>query len=314
MTFTIKWVGPPASYTPGRARPAQFITLHTTEGSEGPTSAENGVAYDKRRTDGTSCHYFTDSEGAALCEVRDADRSHSALWHGNEIGIHIEIFGRAGQSGSQWADAASRATLETTAQLVAHLCKAHGFPARRLSVAETRAAYYGAAGKRPKGINDHYTITRAFPEDGGTHTDVGPNFPWALFLGLVAEAMGDEVAELFVKAGDKSEGVKYLQRRLVRLSYLKADQVTGTYDSATTAAVKKYRTERLDKDDVGAGTSVTGWMVNSMDEELAKIRAKGAKGDPGPAGPAGKDGAPGEPGPTIGQHFTVEVVEAAPES
>lgn len=318
MALEIKWVGPPASYTPGRARPAQYVTLHYTAGSEGDTSAEAGVAYDKRRTDGTSCHYFTDSAGAALQEVRDGDRSHSALWHGNEIGIHIEICGTA-QTRAQWLDAVSHATLQTTAELVAHLCKAHGFPAKRLGVAETRAAYYAeSATLRPRGINDHGTVTAAYPEDGGTHTDLGPNFPWDVFMTMVGDAMeGNVPSDLFPKLGDKSEGVKYLQRRLRDLKYLGATAaIDGVYDAQLAGVVKKYRSDHLDPADVGSGESVTGWMVDHMDKALAKIRTpKGDKGDPGPAGPAGKDGRDGEDGedgadgvPQPGQTFSASVV------
>lgn len=178
------WVGYPRSYTPGRRRSPQFVTLHYTAGSEGPMSAENGAAYDKIRTDGTSTHYFTDSAGPALQEVPEGDRSHSAFFHGNEIGIHIEICGTR-QTRDQWLDATSYATLVTTAALVREVCVRQGFPMRRLSVAETRAAYYNAAGSRPAGINDHAAITLAYPEDGGTHDDVGVAFPWDVFMGLV---------------------------------------------------------------------------------------------------------------------------------
>lgn len=190
MTFAIKWVGPPRSYTNGRARQLRYVTLHYTAGSEGPTSAENGVAYDKSRTDGTSCHYFTDSLGPALQEVRDEDTSHSALYHGNALGIHIEICGTA-QTRAQWLDTTSRATLQTTAELVAYLLKKHHLPNRRLTVAETREAWYADADERHEfeGYNDHGTVTRAYPEDGGTHTDLGPNFPWDVFSAMITEAM-----------------------------------------------------------------------------------------------------------------------------
>lgn len=185
------WVGYPRSYTAGRARAAQYVTLHYTAGSEGPSSAENGASYDKTRTDGTSCHAFVDSQGLPCREVPDGDRSHSALWHGNEIGIQIELCGTK-QSRSQWLDPVSMATLQYAADLVADICQRHGFPIKRLSVSETRAAYYASSGKRPKGINDHYTVTQAYPEDGGDHTDVGSDFPWDVFLDLVKEA--DDVA------------------------------------------------------------------------------------------------------------------------
>jgi N-acetyl-anhydromuramyl-L-alanine amidase AmpD len=191
------WAGYAASYTPGRARPIQFVTLHYTAGSEGPLSAEGGVAYDKRRSDGTSCHYFTDSQGPALQEVPDGDRSHSARWHGNEIGIHIEICGTV-QTRAQWLDPVSLATLTTTAELVRELCDRHGLEKRRLTVAETRAAYYGKT--KPTGINDHYSCTYAFPEDGGDHTDVGPEFPWDVFMEMVTE--GGDMADSDLVQGD----------------------------------------------------------------------------------------------------------------
>jgi hypothetical protein len=98
---------------------------------------------------------------------------------------------------------------------------------------------------------------------------------------------GDDVSDLFPKFGDKSEGVKYLQRRLVRLGYLTTAQIDGTYGAVTTAAVKKYRSDHK-VDVVGDGKSVTGWMVDSMDAELrvkeGKPGPQGEKGDPGPAG------------------------------
>lgn len=184
MNNPMLWVGYPRSYTAGRNRPVQFVTLHYTAGSEGPTSAEGGANYDKNRTDGTSCHAFFDSQGPGLQEVPFGDRSHSAYFHGNEIGVHYEICGTI-QTRAQWLDATSMATLRTCAQATYYACEALGLQLRRLSVAETRAAYYGAPGQRPKGINDHATITAAFPEDPGNHTDVGTAFPWDIFMGMV---------------------------------------------------------------------------------------------------------------------------------
>lgn len=174
------YVGPPKSYTKGRVRPLQGIAWHCTEGSEGPQSAEAGVAYDKRRADGTSTHEFADSNGA-LMTVRAADRAHTLRYHGNEIFYSIEICASAGQTPAQWADATSRATLDVVAQRTAALFIEQGWPVERLvrlSVAQTRAAYYGPAGQRPVGVVGHVDVTKAFPEDQGSHWDPGPNFPW----------------------------------------------------------------------------------------------------------------------------------------
>jgi hypothetical protein len=192
----VLWVGYPKSYTPGRKRNVQAVYLHYTAGPEGPTSAEAGAAYDKRRTDQVSTGYFTDSLGPALQEVPDGDRSHTTRFHADEIGISIEICGTV-QTRAQWLDPVSLATLVTTAGLVAILLTRHGLAFKRLSVAELRRAYYSDT--TITGIADHNTATLAFPEDGGTHTDVGTAFPWDIFMGLVRDALntgGSDMAKI----------------------------------------------------------------------------------------------------------------------
>jgi len=185
------WVGYPRSYTPGRNRPVQYVCLHGTAGNEGPTAAENGAAYDKTRTDGTSCHYFTDSAGPALQEVPDGDRAHCALFHGNEIGVHIEICALP-QTRAQWLDPVSYATLVTTAALTREICQRHGLALKLLTVEETRAAYYAPVGQRPTGITEHARVTQAYPEDGGDHMDLWDGFPWDVFMELVLEGEGED--------------------------------------------------------------------------------------------------------------------------
>lgn len=199
----ILWVGYPKSWTAGRKRRPQVVVLHYTAGSEGPTSAEAGADYDKRRTDGTSTHYFTDSAGPALQEVPDGDRAHTARYHGNEIGIHIEICGTV-QSRSQWLDPVSYATLVTTAGLVAILLQRHGFAFRRLTTEELRRAYYNDSSIT--GIVDHNACTYAFPEDGGTHTDVGANFPWDVFLDLVGQQLSGGMNMKLIQCDDGPAG------------------------------------------------------------------------------------------------------------
>jgi len=55
--------------------------------------------------------------------------------------------------------------------------KKWNIPVRHLTVTEVRSGVKGFCG--------HVDITRAFPADGGTHTDPGPNFPWTRFLNMV---------------------------------------------------------------------------------------------------------------------------------
>lgn len=182
-----KWAGPPASYTKGRrSGQPSVIVIHTTEGSEGPASAEDGAAYDRRRTDGTSTHFFVDSN-SIVQEVLVSDEAHAARTHGNDIGIQIEICGHAAQSGAQWADAASAPTIENVARLCVALRKKYGtgrFPLARLSGSKLRAAWNGGG---TRGFCGHVDITRAFPEDKGTHEDPGPNFPWSKLFARISQ-------------------------------------------------------------------------------------------------------------------------------
>lgn len=188
------WAGYPKSYSRGRSRPIQYIVVHITVGPEGPNSAENGVAYDKVRTDGTSTHVFVDSNTVAR-EVPDGDRAHTARYHGNEIGLQMEICGYI-QTAAQWADATSQATLRLAARMAAEWCRLHGIPVRRLSVNEVRAAYYNSSGSRPKGFCGHIDVTQAYPEDNGSHTDPGAEFPWTQFLQMVQQELGGNMPKI----------------------------------------------------------------------------------------------------------------------
>lgn len=170
----------PRSWTAGRA-PGEpsVIFIHTTEGSEGRRSAEDGASYDQRRTDGTSTHFFVDSDSVIQC-VYTWDRAHAARSHGNAVGIQIEVCGRAGQTTAQWADAASLPTIENVARLCVALRKKYGkarFPLINLTPAQLRAGKHGFA--------EHYDATRAWPQDHGTHNDPGPNFPWKRLFTLI---------------------------------------------------------------------------------------------------------------------------------
>ena len=254
----ILWAGYPKSYTKGRVRKVQYVCLHYTAGHEGPTDAENGVSYDKRRTDGTSTHYFTDSLGPALQEVPDGDRSHCARYHGNEIGIHIEICGTR-QTREQWLDSVSKPTLETTAYLTAVLLKRHNLAFKLLTVAETRAAYYNSV--KPTGITDHSRVTQAYPEDNGDHMDVGTAFPWDVFLDMVSRWLDPNKPvppsgggnEMYCKYLDKTPNVKSMQLLLLSCdpTCLPNDGADGDYGGETAAALVKLKVSATDGKNYG---------------------------------------------------------------
>ena len=177
-----KWI-PPRSYTRGRADPPPlWIVIHTTEGSEGPSSAEDGAAYDQQRKDQVSAHFYVDSSSIVQC-VRTADTAHPAAYHGNLYGIHIEVCGRAGQSAKQWDDAASRATLVQLSGLCRTLRRKYPMPLVNLTPAQVR-------GLNVKGFCEHKDVTLAWGES--THTDPGPNFPWSKLFSLINQGAEDD--------------------------------------------------------------------------------------------------------------------------
>lgn len=165
---------PPASYTSGRGPFGQWagVCWHYTAGAESTHSARDGAAYDDRRTDGTSCHFFVDGNPdphlGIIQEVDTNDRAHSALYNGNGRFFHIELCGTL-QTRAAWLDPISRQTITNAAKVTAWLCKMYDIPLVRLVDRQVRTG---------RGICGHVDITNGFPEDNGSHTDPGPAFPW----------------------------------------------------------------------------------------------------------------------------------------
>lgn len=220
------WAGPPRAYGTGRdGKAVRLSVIHYTAGSESRSSAENGAAYDKTRTDGTSCHVFHDPD-SSVQEVLRKDRSNSAFSKGNRLGIHHELCGTA-QTRAQWLDEASDAILWRAARAVAKDCQDFGLEPRRLSVSEVRAAWYSFP-NGPRGICGHVDITRAFPEDGGTHTDPGDGFPWDVFLARVNQLLNTTTS------GD-DDMTPEQDRRLYNLDRLNSALLSG---ADTVTAVK----------------------------------------------------------------------------
>jgi len=170
---------PPRAFGTGRAGyPVQYVVIHYTAGSERSTSAEDGAAYDQRRTDGTSTHYFVDSNSVVQC-VYTRDRANAAFHYGNRYGIQYELCGTV-QTRAQWLDAASDATLTNAARQIARDCIKYQLPVRRLTTAQMRNG--------EKGICGHVDVTNAYGL--GDHTDPGPEFPWDVLLARINQFLG----------------------------------------------------------------------------------------------------------------------------
>lgn len=246
----------PKSYTKGRVSKAypDVIFIHTTEGTEGLKSAEAGAEYDTRRTDGTSAHFFVDQDSTIQC-VYTWDEAHTARKTGNDKGIQIEVCGKAGQSKSQWADPASRGAVNQAADVAVAVRKKYGkarFPLRNLTPAQLRAGENGFA--------EHYDATKAWPSDGGTHTDPGPNFPWGLLFDLIEQkerAMADKPLKQHTLQALDGLSLPVLKHGM-------KDQDYRGY----------WNVSRLQQQ-VGCEV-VDGWYG---DETAAKVKAKVKKGD-----------------------------------
>lgn len=279
---------PPKSWTDANRSSVQLVVIHTTEGAARASAAEDGASYDQRRTDGTSTHYFHDSDSTVQC-VRTADQAHAARTQGNRRGIQHELCTRA--DSANWGDAYHQAMLRQAAKQAARDAKKWGIPVRHLTVAQVADGVKGFCG--------HWDITRAFPQDNGTHTDPGGNFPWSQFLGMVqaeitAPGSLTEEEDMLVKKGDSGEEVKFWQFVLGDLGF-PVGTVDGDYGPATEAAVNAHRA----KYGQGPNPSISGWHAWRLFADLADKRAgaDGAPGKTGPAGPAGPAGVAGPAGP-----------------
>lgn len=214
----------PAAYGRGRdGKSVRYVVIHYTAGSERSTSAEDGAAYDKRRTDGTSTHYFHDQDSTIQC-VLTGDRANAARHRGNRLGIQHELCGTE-QTRAQWTDKASMGTLLRAARQVARDCRKYDIPVRRLSVAETRAAWTDYP-RGPKGIVGHVDVTKAYPEDGGDHTDPGPQFPWTIFLDMVRAELNPPEKENPM-AGITDDDAEKIARAVVNQKLGRSDETVG---------------------------------------------------------------------------------------
>ena len=272
---------PPKSWRNANRRSVQLIVIHTTEGHEHATSAEDGAAYDARRTDGTSTHYFHDQNSTVQC-VRTADIAHTAKEQGNLRGIHHELCGRAGQTPAQWADLASAGTLRQAARQCARDAKKWTIPIRLLTPAQVAA---GA-----KGFCGHHDITRAFPRDRGDHTDPGRYFPWSDFLDMVQDERQDGVSQADVIAALASpEGQKLIGRGA--WNHVEPDPITGK-PTIRMGGTERWQDARRNEQTAKILAAITAGRVDAhqlaapLAQALAPLLA-GALPDAGDDAPAG---------------------------
>lgn len=145
------------------------VVIHDTEG----TTASGGAHTLTTRTDASTQLVCDDSvtyrivpELTVPCGVRDV----------NSWTLHIEQAGIASWSERTWRTKVK--TIQRAAFWTAFWMKKFDIPAHFLTTPEINA------GKR-KGYTSHNNLSLS-SVSSSTHTDPGPNYPWALFRNLLA--------------------------------------------------------------------------------------------------------------------------------
>lgn len=157
------------------------VVIHSTESENLPGSAEAiaGPGWFGGPSAGTSAHKVVDQN--SICEGVHRD---TVAWHvgpnGNGRYIGYEFCGRASWTAAQWNAPEQLAMIRNAAPFIAADLKAIGAPARWLSLTQVAA--------KEKGLLTHNDVRLAL--GGTTHSDPGPNFPYAFLLSEVNKYMG----------------------------------------------------------------------------------------------------------------------------
>lgn len=186
MTAPLRWMPAKAHGGPFRPPAACFVVWHCTESDNQPGTAESlagpnwfgGPA-------GTSAHTMFDQDSGVEMVHEDLVAYHAGPG-GNTFGWSIEICGRAGWSAAKWREPAQLAAINRAAKRAAQaLVKIAGgrqeaiYVCRWLSIAQVAGRKYGMC--------THNDIRLAL--GGTTHSDPGPNFPYAEALAYTLAAL-----------------------------------------------------------------------------------------------------------------------------
>lgn len=151
-------------------KPTMFL-IHTQEGGGGDAAAEN-LAKWFQHANGVSYHYTISQAsdgGVTVVDCVDTDRASWSVGNANGISINLCFAGsRAAWTRDQWMR--QRNAIDVAAYLAVQDARKYEFSTQVVPPPYTNG--------RP-GISDHRWVTDVYK--WGTHTDVGPNFPWDYF-------------------------------------------------------------------------------------------------------------------------------------
>ena len=168
--FNEYWVHSPSCQPRGGTRVDLFL-LHT---QEGPGNADSLARFLANPTNQVSYHYTVSEDyndhGVTVCDVVDTDYASWSVLSANDRAINLCFAGSSvNWTRDQWM-AQSRA-IDVAAYIAVQDCKKYGIRVKAITPP------YNSA---PPGISDHRYVTDYLGD--GSHTDVGPQFPWDVFI------------------------------------------------------------------------------------------------------------------------------------
>lgn len=249
--------------------PVIWVVIHTAEGPYDDNPANPGIdpgSVDQLR------NYFADPNTQASChagadddQLSDGwvpyDRAAWTLRNGNPISDNLEMCGRAGWTREQWLQ--HPGLVRNAARWAASRCQARGIPVRRLTVAQVAA-------RNVPGILDHNTYTVATGD--GTHWDVGPGFPWDVFLADVNQFMQGGTPEDEMSAADVAAiraDIKNCQDTLYNLT--RAQTPEGKPDPGHAEMAVTTANGRLTA--LAKAVGAIGTQVGALSDDEAKLLA-----------------------------------------
>jgi N-acetyl-anhydromuramyl-L-alanine amidase AmpD len=171
-----------------------LFLLHTQEGGGGDHAADDLAVFLGNPANQVSYHYCVSTAsdgGTTVVDVVDTDEESWSVLSANPRSINLCFAGsRAAWTRDQWMGQAH--AIDVAAYIAVQDCKKYGIP-----IVVNPPPY-----KQQAGISDHAYVTKILKD--GTHTDVGPNFPWDVFTAAVSKYAGAAQAPAPVKAWPQS--------------------------------------------------------------------------------------------------------------
>lgn len=179
----------------------KLFVLHTQEGNG---TAQSLAGYLQNPNSGVSYHYSGDDN--TCVDVVDTDRASWSVLDANSYTINYCFAGsRASMSRGEWLDRFSSG-IDFAAQKFVQ-------DAKKYNPLEPRVIDYRDVSRGLAGGTDHRGITVGLGI--GDHTDVGPNFPWDVFMDRVAvHAKGNVVPPMVNMIDQQASGSPWLGKRL----------------------------------------------------------------------------------------------------